>query len=725
MTWQPGSEQAPASECSVCFCCHSTMPSYIQCSELQGTDSPDVPGSSNGSEKSKKPQVNSYGYHNGPVHPRQAVDNFYHRLLQSHNDDSLNDALIHNSFLHPALCQEWVQHYRVSLDSGPSLVHLPSSALIELALSAFHKTILLQHGSLNQCLEPCKQYSCILLHSIWVSPKLLPVKARPSPPYAPQIWTIVEKFRRNSSIEAYGRDDSGVKTLALLCEGNIIVDNEDFRGIKSHAMTTDLEKCDEDESPHSLPSANVLFRDLSTLFLANASCPKKSFEFSPLNEGGLNYRISYGTCFKLPLRWYSFQDYQSSDFMLVADLEIESIKFMNKHYMLSPPVMEAMLHQVVTAYFCTEVAPHRKVLMYPRMFAIEAFYINFSELKNWKLQESCCVMVTSTKSKNHHLYSEGSPASTEDWFVNEMCLDCTLLTPHGDVVAHARNVLYRYSEMSFSLPRLSKSVDISQSTSGRRVNSNLRERNHEDFVASSTIWTNEAIGHEIKKIASMFLDFDGQDVIPLDTPLVECGLDSLASTEFIELLNTKFKLTLPPTLLVHSPSISDIHEHLSNILLSCGEAETKAEASCETSPYENSDIDENATSNDSSESSHISSKHEEEKIVPVDIPDLNSEEPHLDHITSPMQLRSRLSMNEHENGNTVFGNEWFSVFYSCKEALPRYRLILCPGQVQGTAPWISFAETLNSAGIDVYVVRIPGDFSVHKWSSKVFVIMYG
>ena len=44
-------------------------------------------------------------------------------------------------------------------------------------------------------------------------------------------------------------------------------------------------------------------------------------------------------------------------------------------------------------------------------------------------------------------------------------------------------------------------------------------------------------------------------------------------------------------------------------------------------------------------------------------------------------------------------------------SLHRYRLVLCTGQAQGTSPWCSFAEVLNAAGIDVYLVRIPGKLS--------------
>ena len=54
-----------------------------------------------------------------------------------------------------------------------------------------------------------------------------------------------------------------------------------------------------------------------------------------------------------------------------------------------------------------------------------------------------------------------------------------------------------------------------------------------------------------------------------NTPLMSAGLDSIAATEFAQILSNEFKLELPPTLLFDHPTLDSVASLLSTEV--CGD----------------------------------------------------------------------------------------------------------------------------------------------------------
>jgi len=301
-----------------------------------------------------------------------------------------------------------------------------------------------------------------------------------------------------------------------------------------------------------------------------------------------------------------------------------------------------------------------------------------------------------------------------------------------------------YPDKEASLVNPADGRGSAKSKKARMKQKKLQMRGDGGIGELPTAMSAEDINSQVRSIALMFVD---QEITDEDS-LLDNGLDSLATAEFIGKLSITFKVNLPPTLVFHQPSIREIQDHIVGVLLADsvvvevdtgGEMKTSSEASASQEEGQSTlqvantpvgqpviDLDsisvvipgeEDGKSIDSLSLVESHSSDEDNMVEkPAGEGSSTEEGPHS---TAPevgnvaptvSTLRSRVNAVDHGAGNTVAGNPWFSVFYASGVGDPRCRMVLCTGQAQGTAPWCSFAEILNSAGIDVYVVRIPGQF---------------
>jgi acyl carrier protein len=82
--------------------------------------------------------------------------------------------------------------------------------------------------------------------------------------------------------------------------------------------------------------------------------------------------------------------------------------------------------------------------------------------------------------------------------------------------------------------------------------------------AKSRIANTHTLGREdiSDTVQRIILSLLGTSAIPLDVPLVELGLDSLASTELLGRLNTEFNIKLRPTFFLRHPTVNKLIDSL-------------------------------------------------------------------------------------------------------------------------------------------------------------------
>ena len=685
--------------------------------------------------------MNSQGYFLREKTPRTRVDKFYHRLLHEFREDSFKDSIVHDSFFHPTVCSEWVQDYRVSLNSRPALVCFPLVAMLDLALAGWLKTVLIRSGSLDQSIDPCKSFAYLVLHSVWSPYSLLPVKAHTTAPHAPRLWTIVDDCPGEQGIEIFGQNVQRVKKLLFTCEGCHIPESGhgetasaiNVRGGLPPSMAS-VSTPESDCLPSSLPEPASIFHELGLNYVAVreaiqegsliSHCAGACPSISPSSE-----RIQYGPAFvSNPIaELHCNGKLGGEDFLLTSQVSIESLLFMKEQYLIPPPLLEIMFHQVLNVYFSiTSTTVESNVNSLPRAMAIEGFFVNYQNLtKLFSGLLTCSIMITTSRSTNVHEYCPDEMESeTNENVMNceEDCgahtralnLDCTLISADGDIVAHAYNVLYFYDIKDISdqtqaekfqtlgfLNRMESTSHIvgeGSTIRPRRSDRKNQKKQQQKSVNSSCVMTADHVNTQVRSIALMFLDGAPGGVISDEASLQDYGLDSLATSEFIGKLSATFQINLPPTLVFNHPTIVDIQQHIiglllieSNVenegperLLSVEELPSGAVQAVSESEKTIRDIDQTLevdldlitlTISCDGESNTIEplSSDDDVVLVVVDEHDVDTEGDGTGDSFSPA-ARTPQSRAGHPPGNIVDGNPWFSVFFAADVDSPRYNV---------------------------------------------------
>ena len=653
-----------------------------------------------------KPRLsNSLGYFSRKFNPKPPPDLFYHRLVQKSVRDNFRNGYVHETFLHQALCREWVQHYRRSLPSRSLHACFPLSASLELALGAWLKTSLQRSGSLDKNREPCKSYTYILLRSIWSPFALMPVKFQRKPPYAPRLWSIVENVDEDELIEIYGLNANGDKDLLVTCEGCHFAANSHDESLTASNMTTrgafnGTETSSENEiDPLPLSEPSRLFNSLRQLFVEKRKIISSNAvedvklklyaENFPDNIPLTSERIHYGDPFRIiSSRFYSSGTFGQHDFVLMAELSLEKISGMLEQYIIPPPLLEGMLHHALNTFIINSVSDTDKTLMLPRAVSIEGLYVDYKNIsKVLKSSSECWVLITTTSSQNIHDYDviddtsetqdESSVEKESKSDMKAINLDCSLISADEEVFVHAANVLYCYqiegNDVFAGDDIQAQHIRNMKSSSALRSSSiSSRSRKKQKSGASDKKLTPATILQKVRSIAHMFVE--NGDVLSDEASLMDYGWDSLATAEFIAKLSTNFQLNLPPTLVFNYPNVNDIHTHLCGLLLSAednGDVISLSTSSGNDEEYVKIDdveveVDVNGEMSSSDEKMR---NNELSDAVPNDILD----RPAVDNgafeenLNDVDHIRSRTWFEGHCNGNTVNGNPWFSVFYAPKE----------------------------------------------------------
>ena len=82
-----------------------------------------------------------------------------------------------------------------------------------------------------------------------------------------------------------------------------------------------------------------------------------------------------------------------------------------------------------------------------------------------------------------------------------------------------------------------------------------------DQLMNSTEIKNVVVGTVIRAL-KLLLGVEPEHQVDINAPLMEMGLDSLASTEFLRQLGDEFQVQLPPTLLFDYPTVGALSSHL-------------------------------------------------------------------------------------------------------------------------------------------------------------------
>ena len=78
--------------------------------------------------------------------------------------------------------------------------------------------------------------------------------------------------------------------------------------------------------------------------------------------------------------------------------------------------------------------------------------------------------------------------------------------------------------------------------------------------------TKSEVVQVITRVVRLLLSVDADQEIDADAPLMEMGLDSLASTELVQQLSQELDVQLPPTLLFDYPTVNELRDHLARLV---------------------------------------------------------------------------------------------------------------------------------------------------------------